>query len=157
MSSLEAVRRFVVSPEQLADTRRALRRAGRARYELFVLWSGVARGAEMHVRTCHVPRQTSSKTSAGLLVHVEGEALHGLNVWLYEHGETLAAQVHAHPADAFHSDTDDSFPIVTSLGGLSLVVPDFARDGVLVPASAAFRLSGHGWDRVPLDVIRVAR
>jgi len=24
---------------------------------------------------------------------------------------------HAHPTDAFHSETDDSFPIVTTLGG----------------------------------------
>jgi hypothetical protein len=156
VNRLQGVRRFVVTREQLAHTQRALRKAGRAGYELFVLWSGVSSGEEIHIRTCHVPRQTSSKTSAGLLVRVDGQALHELNVWLFEHHETLAAQVHAHPTDAFHSDTDDSFPIVTTLGGLSLVVPDFARRGVLIPGSAAFRLSSRGWDRVGIDVIRVA-
>lgn len=157
MSILEDVDRFVVSREHVAQTQRALRKAGRAGYELFVLWSGVTTGKEIHVRTCHVPRQTSSKTRSGLLVRVEGQALHDLNVWLYEHRETLVAQVHAHPTDAFHSDTDDSFPIVTTLGGLSLVVPDFARRGVLNSDAAAFRLSRQGWDPVSLDVIQVTR
>jgi hypothetical protein len=89
------------------------------------------------------------------MVRVEGQALHELNLWLYEHNEVLAAQVHAHPTHAFHSDTDDTFPIVTALGGLSLVVPDFARRGVLTAGSAAFRLSRSGWDAVALDAIRV--
>ena len=155
MSTLERIRWFSVSREQLAQTERALRRAGVEGYELFVLWSGSVNDSELLVRTCHVPKQTSSKTSQGLLVRVEGQALHELNVWLYEHNEVLAAQVHAHPTNAFHSDTDDAYPIVTELGGLSLVVPDFARRGVLTEGSAAFRLSRSGWDAVALDAIRV--
>jgi hypothetical protein len=153
---LEQIDVFVVSGQQLAQTEQALRHAGRAGYELFVLWSGVIRGRELHVRRCHVPRQTSRKTSRGLQVRVEGRALHQLNVWLYEHEQMLAAQVHAHPTEAFHSGTDDTFPIVTSVGGLSLVVPDFARRGVLARDSAAFRLTRRGWEQVPLDVIRAA-
>lgn len=156
MTDLQYIRRFVVTADQLAQTQRALNHAGAQGYELFVLWSGVAEADAIRIRTCHVPRQTSSKTRRGLLVRVEGQALHELNVWLFEHGETLAAQVHAHPTDAFHSDTDDTFPIVTALGGLSLVVPDFARRGVLVHDSAAFRLSARGWDTVPLNQIVVA-
>jgi hypothetical protein len=155
VSTLERIRRFVVSRELLAQTERALRRAGAEGYELFVLWSGVVDSSELAVRTCHVPKQTSSKTRHGLMVRVEGQALHELNLWLYEHNEVLAAQVHAHPAHAFHSDTDDTFPIVTALGGLSLVVPDFARRGVLTNGSAAFRLSNSGWDAVAIDAIKV--
>lgn len=155
MSSLQSIRRFLI-PQHLVDqTAQALRRAGKEGYELFVLWTGVARDQTLQVRTCHVPRQTSRKTRRGLLVRVDGQALHELNVWLYEHGEILAAQVHAHPTDAYHSDTDDEFPIVTSLGGLSLVVADFARHGVLTPQSAAYRLSTSGWVPVALDTIRV--
>jgi hypothetical protein len=153
--NLETIRRFVVSARDLERTGKALRHAGHDGYELFVLWTGVIHGDVLRVRTCHVPRQTSRKTRNGLLVRVEAQALHELNVWLYEHGEVLAAQVHAHPTDAFHSDTDDTFPIVTTAGGLSLVVPDFALDGVLTPSSAAFRLTSNGWTRVPLETIEV--
>lgn len=53
--------------------------------------------------------------------------------WLTEFWKTLAAahrsvkaQVHTHPGRAFHSATDDEWPIVSQPGFLSLVVPDFA-------------------------------
>jgi hypothetical protein len=153
--SLQSIRHFLVTEELLEQTGRALRDAGSEGYELFVLWTGVVlRGDTFQIKTWHVPAQTSRKTRNGLLVRVDGQALHELNVWLYEHGEVLAAQVHAHPTGAFHSDTDDAFPIVTAVGGLSLVVPDFARHGVLIPRSAAYRLDAEGWKRVDLDTIR---
>jgi hypothetical protein len=149
--SLVEVRRFDVPRDIAAGTERSLRKAGRDGYELFVFWSGLIEDDRFLVRNGHVPRQTSSRTRSGLMVRVEGDALHRLNVWLYEHGETLGAQVHAHPDDAYHSDTDDTFPIVTTLGGLSLVVPEFCRAGLL-PGSAAFRLTEDGWTQSPCPV-----
>ena len=156
MTTLEHIQRFVIPRTKLAATERALRTAGASGYELFVLWSGVVESGNLIVRTCHVPKQTSRKTSRGLLVAVDGQELHKLNMWLYEHHELLGAQVHAHPTEAFHSDTDDTYPIVTTLGGLSLVVPDFARRGVLARDSAAYRLSPRGWDVAPLETIQVS-
>ncbi len=38
----------------------------------------------------------------------------------------IAAQVHSHPFEAFHSKADDTWAIVRHAGALSLVVPDFA-------------------------------
>jgi hypothetical protein len=35
-------------------------------------------------------------------------------------------QVHTHPGEAFHSPTDDAFPIIHTIGFLSLVIPNFA-------------------------------
>jgi hypothetical protein len=138
------VQRFVVPGDIVARTERSLRGAGADGYELFVFWTGLLEGDAFTVRSGHLPRQTSSRTEHGLLVRVEGEALHKLNVWLYEHDELLGAQVHAHPDDAYHSETDDAFPIVTIQGGLSLVVPDFCRAGLLT-GSAAYRLTPAGW------------
>jgi hypothetical protein len=37
----------------------------------------------------------------------------------------IRVQVHTHPRDAFHSPTDDAWPIVHTTGFLSLVIPDF--------------------------------
>lgn len=114
-------------------------------FEMFVFWSGVFAGdGRFLVHSAHVPRQTATRSRDGLTVRVEGEALHRLNVWLYEHTQILAAQVHAHPTDAYHSETDDTFPIVTALGGLSLVVPDFCRCDLFTD-SAAYRLTPEGW------------
>jgi len=116
---------------------------------MFILWSGISREDSFEFRTAHAPRQTAYRTRDGLSVKVSGPALHRLNRWLLDNNEVLAAQVHAHPTDAFHSETDDSYPIVTARGGLSLVAADFARDGLLAESSALFRLHDCGWVEVP--------
>lgn len=142
------VDRFLLPSGIVEQTEENLRQAGERGLELFVLWSGRIHGPRFTVHTAHVPNQTSYHLESGLLVRVEGEALHRLNTWLYEHEEVLAVQVHAHPTDAFHSDTDDSYPIVTEQGSLSIVAADFCRDGLLADSSAAFRLDRHGWNEL---------
>jgi len=154
--SLDEVARFRVPGDVREQTESSLRAAGRDGYELFVLWSGRVRGDTFEVIAAHVPRQTSAKTRDGLLVTVEGEALHKMNVWLYEHKQMLGAQVHAHPRKAFHSETDDTYPIVTTLGGLSLVVANFCRRGLLHRSSAAYRLTTDGWIETALRVVEFA-
>lgn len=137
--------RFRVPSDLIAQTEMNLRRAGRRGLELFVLWSGLLDDHVFTVRTVHVPSQTSYQLESGLMVRVEGQALHALNTWLYEHEEILAVQVHAHPTNAFHSDTDNAFPIVTAEGSLSIVAADFCRDGLLSDATAAYRLRKGQW------------
>jgi hypothetical protein len=154
--SLEQVARFRVPADVRERTESSLRAAGRDGYELFVLWSGRVAGETFEVMAAHVPRQTSAKTRDGLLVTVEGEALHKMNIWLYEHEQFLGTQVHAHPRRAFHSETDDTYPIVTTLGGLSLVAANFCRRGLPHRSSAAYRLTAHGWTETSLRVVEFA-
>ena len=54
-------------------------------------------------------------------------------------------QVHSHPADAYHSETDDNYPIATLDGSLSIVLPFFGRDGWESSNIAAYRLGPNGW------------
>jgi hypothetical protein len=153
--NLECVARFAVPAEAVCTTEEALRGAGADGYELFVLWSGRVEGERFVVRTTHVPPQTSKKTHDGLLVQVDGEALHRLNAWLYEAGEMLGVQVHAHPNDAYHSLTDDRYPIVTTLGGLSIVAERFCGDALFNPETAVYRLDPDGWQETDPDIIEV--
>lgn len=71
------------------------------------------------------------------VVHPEHEAHIGGFVlddrWLNDFWLRLARdslgiriQVHTHPGEAFHSPTDDAYPIIHTPGFLSLVVPRFA-------------------------------
>lgn len=101
------------------------------------------------VQTLHSPPQTAFKSGDGLCVRVDGAALHDLNRWLYEHAEILGVQIHTHPTEAYHSDTDDAFPIVTERGALSIVVPDFCRRGLMCDGVAAYRLNEAAWE--PID------
>jgi hypothetical protein len=146
-----------IDGELLERSEDSLRRAGRDGCELFVLWSGRQDGERCEVLDGHVPHQTSYKTKDGLLVRVDGAALHKLNTWLYENGQMLIAQLHAHPDDAFHSDTDDSFPIVTQLGGLSLVAANFCCEGLISDSTAAFRLREEGWVEEPTPIADLLR
>ena len=154
MNTLESITKFLVPGSVVWDTDVQLRAAGRNRSECFVLWSGAPDHDTFHVRTGHVPQQTAYRFSDGLCVRVDGAELHRLNVWLFEHNEQLAVQVHSHPTEAYHSETDDTYPIVTVRGGLSLVVPDFGRAGLRGEGVAAYRLGMSGWDELAQDEVQ---
>ena len=158
MNTFESINEFVVPADLCDEADSQLRRAGLDGNERFVLWSGIVRDDRLLVRTLHCPKQTAYRLASGLCVRVEADALHRLNMWLYANAERLAIQVHSHPTEAFHSDTDDDYPMVTTLGGLSLVVPDFARYGVRGPKTALYRLSSTGWQGLsPTEARHVLR
>jgi hypothetical protein len=152
---LSQVEQFFVPAGLVTQTEETLRNAGASGYEAFVLWTGHQSDAVFNVKTVHVPKQDSYKLDSGLCVRIGGDELHRMNVWLYEAGEVLAVQVHAHPDDAYHSDTDDTYPIVATLGGLSIVAAAFCRAGLFAPSTAIFRLGREGWTKQPADLIRV--
>lgn len=153
--TLADVEQFHVPAAIVRQTEETLRNAGAEGYEVFVLWSGRQNGRLFNVRTIHVPRQDSYRLSSGLCVRVDGDELHRLNVWLYEAGETLAVQVHAHPDAAYHSETDDTYPIVATLGGLSIVAAEFCRAGLFTSSTAIYRLHSDGWTEHPGDLVQV--
>jgi hypothetical protein len=153
--SLASVARFRVPALVVERSEQALRKAGAEGYEVFVLWSGREDRSVFEVRTPHVPKQTSYRVNGGLSVRVEGDELHRLNAWLYEAGEMLGVQVHAHPRSAYHSDTDNTYPIVATLGGLSLVAPKFCRRGLFTRGTALYRLCPEGWVEQSISLIEV--
>ncbi len=146
--TMRSVRRFRVPADALHETEEAIRSAGQDGYELFVLWSGTHHGDTFTVAKVHIPEQVSYRLEAGLCVRVDGAELHRLNVWLYEARQILGVQVHSHPRDAYHSETDDAFPIATLEGSLSVVLPFFGRDGWESTDIAAYRLRHGGWVEV---------
>ena len=144
-SPLVGVSHFRIPSTLLDATLEVLYRAGLAGDEAFVVWGGVVSGNTIDFVSYRVPEQTRHQLPSGLLVTVEGDALHALNRELYRAGEVLAGQVHSHPTAAYHSDTDDHFPLVTLTGALSLVVPYFARGGRAdIRDWAWYRLVGQG-------------
>lgn len=142
---LEAVKRLSVRDEQLHATRDFLRGMGRKHLEGLLIWAGVLQGEICEIRSVIAPRQTAMSTASGLLLSLDEESLHDLNRNLYERGLRLIAQVHSHGEDAYHSETDNEYSIVTALGGWSIVVPHFASSDDLLNGSAVFRLGREGW------------
>ncbi len=145
--TLETIQTFCIKQETVEHTEEALREAGENGHERFALWTGTTRGTLFSVDHLYVPPQQAYQFDDGVCVRVGADALHELNVWLYRNRQTLAIQIHTHPQDAYHSDTDDTYPIVTTLGGLSIVVPRFCREGLLCSGIAVYRLAAGGWTR----------
>lgn len=107
-----------------------LRRAGTQGVEGVGLFYGEQQDHQFFITRSIIPAQKAYRTKEGLLYMVPGEELHRLNVWAYENNVKLIAQVHSHPTEAFHSETDDDYPIVTTIGGYSIVIPNFAREPI---------------------------
>jgi hypothetical protein len=151
--TLEEIKAFNVPRELVGATEDALREAGTKGYELFVLWSGRIVNNHFSVDHIYVPAQQSYRLEGGPCVQVLAPELDRLNRWLYSEKQVLAAQVHTHPNEAYHSETDDSYPIVTVTGGLSVVVPHFCREEFGSPGIAVFRLTRLGWEQQSKAVV----
>jgi len=146
---------FLVGGQVLEFTVDRLAERGRQGLEAFVVWGGRRlSGGRIHVSSAIYPEQVAYETEDGLLVVVEDDSLFEVNRSLNERGEVLAAQVHTHPTDAYHSSTDDAMPIVTIVGGLSVVIPDFARGATASQRRWAwYRLSARAeWEPPPRRV-----
>lgn len=143
--------RTVEVPRALALAAHAhLARAGLARSEGFALWAGRQTGETFAVHETVIPEQQALRFADGVCVRVDADELDRINRWLFANRLALIAQLHSHPADAYHSDTDDHYPIVTTVGGLSLVVPNFARHPFSLGTCAVYRLlPRRGWVELP--------
>ncbi|MCR4347871.1 MAG: hypothetical protein NUV55_11810 [Sulfuricaulis sp.] len=79
--------------------------------------------------------------------------------WLTEYWFRLArenrvirAQIHTHPGQAFHSATDDQFPVVSQPGFISIVIPNFARGAVSLGEAWIGQLGADGhWHELAVE------
>lgn len=146
MSGLTHITKVVVPYSDIDYVYKSLRKAGGEGVEAVALWAGTYADSTFEVKNTIIPAQTGYRIEDGLLYSVNGEELHRINMWLYQNKRTLMAQIHSHPGEAYHSETDDKYPIVAVVGGLSIVIPDFGFNPVSIDEWAVYRLfSGKGW------------
>lgn len=125
-------------------TFRTLRECGRGECECVTYWTG----------------PTQQDLVDGLEHPVHKRSPFGYEVedsWLTEFWKQLAqsnrsvkAQLHTHPGQAFHSASDDQWPIVSQAGFVSIVIPDFAAGEPTLDRAWVGRLEADGkWRRLP--------
>jgi hypothetical protein len=117
--------RFGVPRELLARTFAHFRECGAGKRECQVLWTSPWADPKIITAVVHGEH----------LAHAGGFELSSqwLNQFWLELAEKncgIRVQVHTHPVEAFHSRTDDEYPIVHSPGFLSLVIPRFAKGSI---------------------------
>lgn len=118
-----------------------LRYAGTKMTEGVALLSGKREGNIFKVLNTIIPKQEAYSHKGGLLYTVDADELHRINVWLYRNSQQLICQIHSHPSEAYHSDTDDAYPIIATIGGVSIVIPDFGFGDIDPNLWAVYRLN----------------
>jgi hypothetical protein len=142
---LDSIHNISIDRSVIATTLRVLRNFGAHGCEGLVLWIGEVNEDQARITQAVVPDQRPIKSEDGVGYFVDGTALFDLNRELANTGLRLIAQVHSHPSEAYHSDADDRYAIVTADGGLSLVVPNFGMAPDDPTLWAVYRLSNGCW------------
>jgi hypothetical protein len=107
----------------LNETLTLLREGGRLHAERVALWLAPAAGVGADsVKEVYEPHQETARD----FFHLPPESLQALMARLKAGRLKVAAQIHTHPAEAFHSKADAKWAIVRHTGALSLVLPRFA-------------------------------
>lgn len=117
--------RLRLSRSVLEETFALFRRCGDGQRECQAFWIGSWRTPDVVSEIIH-PAHSATAAS----VAVDDAWMNDFWLLLAERGMGLRAQVHTHPGAAFHSATDDAFPVIASEGFLSLVIPRFAAGPV---------------------------
>lgn len=152
-ADLGATRHLIVPMDVVAATGNALRAFGARGFEGLVLWAGTIANDVAHVTQGLVPPQHPIRDESGVGYFVDGESLFELNVHLHRSGLLLLGQVHSHPGEAYHSEADDRYAVVTTEGGFSLVAPDFG-EAFAISSCAVYRLNGGEWVPLSHDDVR---
>jgi hypothetical protein len=145
---LANVKEVTVTADVVTSTLETLQAYGHHGCEGLVLWLGNISEQSAYVLRVLIPEQNSISSEDGVGYFVEGDTLFRLNRVLASSGLRLIAQVHSHPAHAYHSEADDRYAIVTAEGGLSLVVPNFGKAPLDPSAWAVYRLTSGQWEHV---------
>lgn len=121
-----------------------LRACGAGRRECMLFWLAPGDEPSRIVDVAHLPH-TASRGSCD----IDGDALNSLWRRLAANDLRIVVQVHTHPGLAYHSPTDDQFPVIPRAGLLSLVLPDFAKAPFDPATSFLVRLDHDGrWTRL---------
>ena len=147
MNDFEKVNTIQIPMQEVEKVYEHLRACGHRGVEGVALCAGKQCDDIFQVKEIIIPEQRAFDHEEGLLYMVDGKELHRINVWLYRNNMTLMAQIHSHPKRAYHSETDDTYPIIAAVGGVSIVIPDFGFNPISVNEWAVYRLSPHGmWE-----------
>lgn len=130
-----------------------LREAGSRNCEGIVLWLGRRTPDTIQVEAVYRPAHIARED----MFHIPPESMTALQAELRQRRLMVAAQVHSHPMEAFHSKADDRWAIIRHEGALSLVLPYFASQtttGTFLKEAKVYQFSADArWTEVPSDEV----
>lgn len=136
-----------VAARTWSETIGHLRHCGRRRVECVVYWTASLDARDLADEAVHPVH-----VSTAWYYEVQAAWLNAFMVRLHQARRTVVAQVHTHAEEAFHSATDDAWPLVRTPGFVSLVIPRFAANEFSAIDAYVAELDSAGrWLEQPVD------
>src|SRR5882724_8890578 len=144
-----AINQSVTDAALLTQAFRAVRECGRARNECVVYWTGpVATPDRVDAQDHPLHR----RSPAGY--DIDSDWLTKYWFRLARERRAIRLQIHTHPGAAFHSETDDHWPVVSQPGFISIVIPGFGSGPISLEAAWVTRLDANGqWQAVAMEEV----
>ena len=114
----------------LNDTAQAL---ASKNLEVFILWMAPKKPIknEYEISRLIIPKQDSHITKCGAYVHIDGRELSRIGFMNFYNKERTIIQLHTHPSSNVEmSLLDKKWEIVKHIGALSIIVPNFGKNGL---------------------------
>ena len=116
---------------------------------MFVLWTAALtedRGV-CRILRCIVPEQQPGRTGLGVYVRIEGRELARIQYENFDRKERSVVQLHTHPsADVRMSDQDRQWEVVSYTGALSVIDPQYGKNGLAgFPGVAVYEREARDW------------
>ena len=138
---------YQIPQSVLLRTFEQFRACGAGRRECQTLWLSAWQAPELIREVVH-PRHQAHRGGFEL----DSGWLTAFWLDLARRGVGVRVQIHTHPQEAFHSATDDEFPLIHSVGFLSLVIPRFGLGPIGFDEAFLAEIAPDGtWRPVPID------
>jgi hypothetical protein len=134
------INKIVLPSPCLNKAYKQMRLAAMQRQEAVALFAGVEENNIFHIIETIIPEQVSLALGTNSLVP-EQELLR-IRGWLQENEFELIAQIHSDPRQVHQANQHVAWPLINIIGGISIIVPDFALGPTSPETWLVYRLAG---------------
>jgi hypothetical protein len=123
-----------------------MRVAAMQRLEAVALFAGIEENNIFHILETVIPGQLSQRGEVDLAPVVPEQEWQRIRSWLQENEFDLIAQIHSDPRQAYQVLPNETWSLIHVIGGISIVVPDFALGPTNPETWSVYRLAaGNKW------------
>lgn len=136
------IQKIIIPKSIISETFNFLRCHGKNGKEAHAILAGLEQNKIFKITRTLFPKQNNDTYTYEVL---DGED-HEINVQMYELKIVAIAQIHTHPANAYHSSIDDEGSSLVIPGSFSIVIPDYGYiDNMNIDNWAVYRYTDLKW------------
>jgi hypothetical protein len=140
--TFKEISKIILPSPCLNKAYKQMRLAARQRPDVVALFAGVEKNNNFHILETIIPEQMTRQE--GMAPVVPQEELQRIRTWLAENEFELIAQIHSAPSQAYRDSRQQAWPIISIIGGISIIMPDFALGPTNPENWSVYRLASGG-------------